>query len=116
MMKPQYTVYNDSEIAVGLFAKDQDADDRHLLHLGMRWLNPPSAVGKNGEELESTNIMGGETDWFLLPHSFGISVGKKLVEQKAADCGLAEYFDEAGLKRMVVWLLELEEISGAMEY
>ena len=116
MMKPQYTVYNDSEIAVGLFAKDQDADDRHLLHLGMRWLTPPAYTGKDGESIDSTNIMGGQTDWFLLPHSFGVSVGRKLIEQKAADCGLAKYFDEIALKRMLAWLVEMEEISGAMEY
>jgi len=28
----------------------------------------------------------------------------------------ARYFDEAAFKRMVVWLAEMEEIRGAMEY
>jgi len=115
-MNPKYTVYNDGEIAVGLFVRDQDTVGGRLLHLGIRWLDPPPVVGRNGEVLEATNVMGGETGWFLLPHSFGVSVGQKLIEQKVADCGLADYFDEAAFRKMIAWLIEIDEISGAMEY
>jgi hypothetical protein len=60
--------------------------------------------------------MGGETEWFLLPHSFGVAVARTLIEQKVADCGLAASFNEQGFKRMVVWLVEMEELTDAMCY
>lgn len=115
-MNPKYTVYNDGEISVALFAKDDEADQKHLLHLGLRWLHPKTYKNKNGQPIETTNIMGGETQWFILPHSFGVAVGRTLIEQKVADCGLASYFNEQAFRRMVSWLVEGEELSDTMEY
>lgn len=115
-MDPKYTVYQDGTIAVGLFAEDAAADEKHLLHVGVRWLRPEPYRARDGRIQETTNVMGGETQWFLLPHSFGAAVGRRLIEQRVADCGLAEYFDEPGFKRMVSWLVDMEELSDSMCY
>ena len=115
-MNPLYTVYDDGEISVALFAEDAEADQMHLLHLGVRWLRPKAYKRKDGQPVETTNIMGGETQWFLLPHSFGVAVGRTLIEQKVADCGLGRYFNEKAFSRMVSWLVEMEELTDAMCY
>ena len=115
-MDPKYVVYDDGVISVGLFAAGAEADQKHLLHLGMRWLRPESYQNKEGQLAEMTNIMGGETQWFLLPHSFGVTIGRTLIEQKVADCGLADYFNEQAFRRMVTWLVEMQELSDAMCY
>jgi hypothetical protein len=57
--------------------------------------------------------MDGETDWFILPFTFGAAIGKKLFEQKNA--GL-EGFNEKGYKELQEWLIEMEEIDDAMCY
>jgi hypothetical protein len=116
MKTPNYMVYSDSVISVGLFAADADADKRHLLTLGMRWASPQPVKGRDGVWQKTTNLVGGETDWFLLPHSFGVSIGRTLIEQKTANRGLAGCFDEEGFKRMVDWLVEMEELTDAMCY
>jgi hypothetical protein len=116
MMNPKCIIYNDKDIEVGLFNDDDSADDENIIHLGIRWLEPPAYNSSDGKTILNTNIMGGETGWFLLPHSFGAAVGRKLIEQKAADCGLAEFFNDNAYKRMVAWLVDMDEISGAMEY
>jgi len=87
-----------------------------LLNLAIRWLPPQPSKGRDGKIVGTTNIMGGETNWFILPHSFGVAVGRRLIEQKVADCGLAEYFDENSFKRMVSWLIEMNELCDAMCY
>jgi len=115
-MEPNYIIYDDGEISVGLFAKDVEADQKHLLSLGMRWLSPQPYKDEHGQTVMSTNIMGGETQWFLIPHSFGVAVARTLIEQKVADCGLADYFNEEAFKRMVSWLVEMDELTGAMCY
>jgi hypothetical protein len=116
IMNPTYIVYEDGVISVGLFAEDDKADRMHLLNLGMRWLSPKPYKGKEGELIETTNIMGGGTEWFLLPHSFGVAVGRRLIEQKVANCGLAEYFNDKAFKRMVSWLIEMDGLSDSMCY
>ncbi|MBE0537817.1 MAG: hypothetical protein IH624_19325 [Phycisphaerae bacterium] len=114
MAEPNYLVYDDEVIAVGLFADDAEADKRDLLHLAIRWLRPPLVTGSEGQVLGTTsNCMGGETEWFLMPHSLGAAVGRTLLEQKAS--GL-DGFDERGFKRMVAWLVEMEEVNDAMCY
>jgi hypothetical protein len=57
--------------------------------------------------------MGGETDWFILPYTFGATVGKKLFEQFNA--GL-EGFDATEVEVLKKWLLEMEIIDDAMCY
>ncbi len=114
-MKPNYVIYNDKVISIGLFAEDDESDKKDLLHLGMRWLKP-EACSKEKQAINLTNCMRGETDWFLLPVTFGYAVGRTLIQQKSADCGLTSYFNDDGYKRMINWLVEMEEITGAMGY
>jgi hypothetical protein len=60
-----------------------------------------------------TNAMGGETDWFILPFTFGAAVGKKLFEQYNA--GL-DGFDIEGINLLRKWLIEMEIIDDSMCY
>lgn len=57
--------------------------------------------------------MGGETDWFVLPHTFGATIGKKLFEQYNA--GL-EGFDKSEVEILKNWLIDLEIIDNVMCY
>ncbi len=113
MIKPKYIIYDDEVISVGLHVKNADADEKDLLQLAVKWLTPQPYKQKDGATVELTNMMGGETSWFILPHTFGAVVGKKLVEQKTA--GLTG-FQEIGFKRMVKWLIEMEHLDDAMCY
>jgi hypothetical protein len=112
-MNIEYPVYADDEIAVVLLAKDQSAVQKNLFSLAVRYLLPKSYQQKNGNLVETTNLMGGETAWFILPHSFGTVVGKRLIEQKIS--GLPG-FNEDGYTRMISWLVEMGELHDAMVY
>jgi hypothetical protein len=109
----EHAVYADGVIAVSLVAEDLERAQKNLVHLAIRWLPPLPYRDKAGNLVPTTNVMGGETDWFRLPHSFGVAVGKKLVEQRAA--GLQGFQDD-GFARMVAWLVEMEELDDAMCY
>ncbi len=113
MTEPKYIIYDDEVISVGLHAENTEADEMDLIQLAIRWLKPESYKKKDGAVVEMTNLMGGETSWFLFPHSFGVAVGKKLIEQKTA--GLAG-FQENGFNRMVKWLVAMEHLDDAMCY
>ena len=108
-----FAVYSDTVISVSLFADDEAKADKNLIHLAVRWLEPQPYRQKDGTLAPTTNVMGGATDWFILPHSFGAVVGKRLVEQKVA--GLAG-FDEEGFAKMVAWLVDMEDLHDAMCY
>ena len=112
-MKVQYPIYEDGVISVSMFAEDQKAEDNNLFYIAIRWLAPKLYKDKQGKDVSVTNIMGGETDWFILPHSFGAAVGKSLITQKAA--GL-DYFNKEGFTKLVSWLVEMEEIQDSMSY
>ncbi len=112
-MKIEHLIYEDGTISVSLFAKDETAAERHLFNIQIKYLQPQSHRNKEGELVKVTNIMGGETDWFILPYSFSISIGKTLIEQKTS--GLSG-FREDGFERMINWLVELEEIQDSMCY
>ena len=81
--------------------------------MGMRWLKA-EAYSKEKQPVNLTNCMGGETDWFLLPVTFGFAVGRTLIQQRTADFGLTSYCNEEGYKRMIKWLVEMEEITDSM--
>lgn len=113
MIEPKYIIYNDGVISVGLHVENTDADEKDLLQLAVKWLKPQPYKKKDGTIVKTTNLMGGETSWFLLPHTFGAVVGKKLVEQKIAGlCG----FQREGFNRMVKWLVEMEHLDDVMCY
>ncbi len=113
MIKPKYIIYDDGVISVGLHAENTDADERDLIQVAIKWLTPQPYKQKDGTIVETTNLMGGETSWFLLPHTLGAAVGKKLTEQKTA--GLSGFQDD-GFNRMVKWLVEMEHLDDAMCY
>ena len=112
-MKIEYTIYEDGIIAVALFAKSENAAERSLFNIQIRYLKPQSHRNKEGELVAVTNVMGGETDWFIVPYSFSVAIAKTLIEQKIS--GLSGFSDD-GFERMIKWLVELEEIQDAMCY
>lgn len=109
----EITVYSDGEICVSLLAEDMDRAEKNLWHLAVRWLPPLACRDKAGNVMQTTNIMGGETEPFILPHTFGAAVGKKLIEQKVA--GLPGFHDD-GFAKMVAWLVDDGELTDAMCY
>ena len=112
-MKVQYPIYEDGVIAVALLAQDTSSAERSLFHLAIRYLSPQTYQNKDGSAATVTNLMGGETEWFIVPYSFGVAIAKSLIEQKVS--GLSGFYED-GFARMVNWLIELEEISDAMCY
>ena len=112
-MSIDYKIYEDEVIEVKLFAKDDNAEKYSLFALAIRYKKPFEYSDKSGNKFKTTNAMGGETDWFILPASFGYVVAKSLIEQKVT--GLSGFQDD-GFKKMINWLVEMEEISDAMVY
>jgi len=90
-----------------------DDDNELLKSIALRYLKPNSYKSKDGQEVLVTNAMGGETDWFVLPHTFGATIGKKLFEQYNA--GL-EGFDSNAVTTLKDWLIDMEIIDDAMCY
>lgn len=109
----ELAVYTDGVIAVSLVAEDYNKSEKNLWHLAVRWLPPEAYRDKAGNVVQTTNVMGGATELFILPHTFGAAVGKKLVEQHVS--GLSG-FDDEGYAAMVAWLMDMEELSDAMCY
>lgn len=103
-------VYNDDVIEVCLVS---DSENAEIKDIAIRYLKPKNYKGQDGTEVKVTNAMGGETDWFIIPITFGIVIGKKLFEQRNA--GLSG-FTEEGYKELKEWLIDLEEIDDAMCY
>jgi hypothetical protein len=103
-------LYKDSVIEVKILADD---DNESLKSIALRYLKPGNYKGKDGLEVFVTNAMGGETDWFILPHTFGATIGKKLFEQYNA--GL-EGFDKSAVDILKNWLIDMEIIDDAMCY
>lgn len=107
-MTVHQTVYNDGVVSVGLVSSDE-ADVR----VALRWLKPQTYTDKKGQGVETTNVMGGETEWFTLPRTFGAAIGRLLVEQKST--GL-HGFDDEGFAGLVRLLVEDEELHDCMTY
>jgi len=104
------TLYSDSVIEVKILT---DENNKSVKHIAVRYVTPCSYKDKNGVEFIETNIMGGETNWFILPHTFGAVIGKKLFEQYHA--GL-DGFDKSGVEELKNWLVDMEIIDDAMCY
>jgi hypothetical protein len=103
-------LYSDSVIEVSLL---MDNMNEEVEAIAIKYLNPGDYKDKNGNTVMITNAMGGETDWFILPFTFGAVVGKKLFEQFNA--GLIGFEDE-GINLLLKWLIEMEIIDDAMCY
>jgi hypothetical protein len=103
-------LYKDSVIEVKILTDDENES---LKSIALRYLKPGDYKGKDGQKVIITNAMGGETDWFVLPHTFGATIGKKLFEQYNA--GL-EGFDKRVVEILKDWLIDMEIIDDAMCY
>ena len=112
-MKVEYPIYADSVIQVVLWSENADSAEKNLFSLAVRYLKPQNYQNMKVESIHVTNVMGGETDWFVVPYTFSVSIAKTLIEQKAS--GLAG-FDENGFERMINWLIEMEEVNDSMCY
>lgn len=107
----KHTVYRDDVIAVGLLAAGE-GDSTQSMHLAVKWL-PPKPHRKQGVDVEVTNPMGGETDWFIIPHTLSVGMARMLIERRVANL---DGFDETGFGVMVSWLLELGDLFDGMCY
>lgn len=103
-------LYKDSVIEVKILT---NPDNESLKSIALRYIKPFDYKDKNGNKVHVTNAMGGETGWFILPHTFGATIGKKLFEQNNA--GLLG-FDKNGIEILKNWLIEMEIIDDAMCY
>ena len=113
-MELHRAVYNDTAVSVALVFPFEE-EQRRQLSLAIRWLKPQPYIGRDGREVQPTNKMGGETDWFILPKTFGYAVGRVLVEQKTSSM-LADCFDDDGFELLVKWLVDDEELTDCMCY
>lgn len=103
-------LYTDSVIDVSIII---DNENESLKSIAIKYLKPQVYKGKDGNDVLFTNAMGGETDWFILPFTFGAVIGKKLLEQYSA--GL-DSFDEKGIELLKQWLIDMEVIDDSMCY
>ena len=110
-MKKIILVYDDDIISVGLF---KEVSNEKTFHLAMKWNEPKPYIGKSGELVETSNFMNGETNWFILPFTFAVSISKTLIEQK--NTGMSKFFKKEGFNLLVNWLIDMEAITDAMCY
>ncbi len=103
-------IYDDGVVAVALVFPEQKHE---VASLALGWLESGSYTRQDGSAAELTNLMGGETNWFVVPHTFGCAIGRTLVHQHAA--GLP-YFDADGFKALVDRLVEFDNLPDAMTY
>ncbi|PKP17312.1 MAG: hypothetical protein CVU05_15770 [Bacteroidetes bacterium HGW-Bacteroidetes-21] len=103
-------LYKDSVIEVKILT---DQENESLKSIALRYVKPENYKGKDRQEICVTNAMGGETDWFVLPYTFGATIGKKLFEQFNA--GLYG-FDTREVENLKNWLIDMEIIDDAMCY
>ena len=103
-------LYNDSVIEIKL---ETDKKNKALKFIALRYVKPCDCKDKNGEIIHVTNAMGGETDWFILPHTFGAIIGKKLFEQYNA--GLMG-FNKKNIGLLRDWLIDMAIIDDSMCY
>jgi len=97
-------------IEVSIISETKNPD---LKKIALKYLKPENYFDKKENEISVTNAMGGETDWFILPSTFGEIKEKKLFEQYSA--GLAG-FEKEGIQLLKVWLVENEIIDNLMCY
>jgi len=103
-------IYSDSVFEIALFPDTETVD---IKRIGIRYIKPQNYFDKQDNEVTVTNIMGGETDWFILPEIFSQVIGKKLFEQHNA--GLTG-FDTQTIEELKNWLIDFEIIDDAMTY
>jgi hypothetical protein len=110
MIQVQHQIYDDGVVAVALVTTSPTSTSASI---AMRWLEPIPYRGRDGQLVATTNLMGGSTDWFVLPWTLGAAIGRTLLQQQAA--GLPG-FDSEGFAALVRLLIDLEELPDAMCY
>jgi hypothetical protein len=108
-MNNQTPLYRDFVIEVKIVSDDTN---EQLKSIALRYVNP-IYKDRSGNDVLGTNAMGGETDWFILPHTFGAAIGKKLFEQYNA--GL-DGFERSEVETLKKWLIDMEVINAGMVY
>ncbi len=111
MKKKIEKLYNDEVISIGLNIESV----RHgvsIIRVAMKYCDP-GLYNRDGAKIELTNVMNGETDWFILPYSYGVAIAKTLYEQY---CSGLTGFDKTGIEILKEWLIEEELISIAVSY
>ncbi|MCL3782713.1 hypothetical protein EMN47_20190 [Prolixibacteraceae bacterium JC049] len=103
-------IYSDSVIEIALFP---DTETVEIQRIGFRYIKPQNYSDKYDKKVRVTNIIGEETDWFILPEIFSQVIGKKLFEQYNA--GLTG-FDTQTIEKLKNWLIKFEIIDDAMTY
>ena len=103
-------LYKDSVIEVKILI---EKSNKSLKSIALRYVNSVNYRDENGNEIVVTNAMGGETDWFILPYTFGVTIGRTLFEQYNA--GLLG-FDKTEIEILKEWLIEMEVINDSMCY
>ncbi len=109
-MTPEIIVYNDAVFAVGMINTNKE---KEIFHLSIKYAKPEPIRNQRGQIEEISNIMGGETDWFILPHTFAVGVVKVLIELKVS--GMFG-FSEEGFQKMVNYFVEMEDIQDGVSY
>ena len=104
------TLYKDSVIEVKILIAN---NNKSLKSIALKYVKPINYNDRNGNEVIVTNAMGGETNWFILPHTFGVTIGKILFEQYNA--GLSG-FNKTEIKILKEWLIEMEAVNDSMCY
>ena len=103
-------LYKDSVIEVKILIEQSN---KSLKSIALKYVKPINYNDNNGNEVIVTNAMGGETDWFILPYTFGVTIGRILFEQYNA--GLLG-FNKTGIKILKEWLIEMEIVNDSMYY
>ncbi len=65
-------IYDDDVISVSYI---QDCNEQSFeCRIAIKYKEPKGYKNAKGKFQNVTNAMGGETDWFILPHTFGIEI------------------------------------------
>ena len=103
-------LYKDSVIEVKII---EEEGNKSLKRIALKYVKPVNYSDKDGNEIVVTNAMEGETDWFILPFTFGAIIGRTLFEQY--NVGLFG-FDKTEIEILKEWLIEMEIIRDSMCY
>ncbi len=98
-----------ADIAVALLKNDD------LMRLALRWTPPFEFTDEKGESQKILPWTEEETEWFLLPLDFSVSIAKMLIEKKVTKT-LDGLFHEEGFEKMVNWLVDNERLLDAICY
>lgn len=109
-MNPQIIIFDDQEFSVGMLATDKE---KGIFHIAIKYNKPRPYKNKEGKVNEVTNLMGGETGWFILPHTFAVGIVKILLELKVSG---TSGFNNDGFQKMIKYFVEMEDLYDGIGY